>query len=175
MLRVWLILLPLVLSAAAVPLRVATFNIETHRNTNGWPDYALDEPGTVDFDSVAAILSRIDADVVALQEVHTSDINEGDVAALGAVLGLPHQFAGSNSGNFDTSLRVVILSRHPFLSTGSILSPPGAKEIARHSPAVVVDVPGTPNDPLMIAAHLKSGTGSGDRFRRAIEMKRLVG
>ncbi len=175
MLRVWLILLPLVLSAPAVPLRVATFNIETHRNTQGWPDYALDEPGTVDFDSVAAILSRIDADVVALQEVHTSDINEGDVAALGAVLGLPHQFAGSNSGNFDTSLRVVILSRHPFLSTDSILSPPGAKEIARHSPAVVVDVPGTPNDPLMIAAHLKSGTGSDDRFRRAIEMKRLAG
>ncbi|BCX48648.1 endonuclease/exonuclease/phosphatase protein [Haloferula helveola] len=158
----------------AVELRVATFNIETHRNASGWPDYALDEPGTVDFDSVAAILQRIDADVVALQEVHTSDINEGDVDALGAVLGLTHIHPGSNTGNFDSSLRVVILSRYPFISTDSVLSPSGAKEIARHCPAVLVDVPGTTADPLVISTHLKSGTASSDRFRRSIEMRRLA-
>lgn len=173
MFRVFVCLLGLALALGAVPLRVATFNIETHRNASGWPDYALDEPGAVDFESVRAILARIDADVVALQEVHTSDINEGDLAALGTALGLPHQFSGVNSGNFDTSLRVSFLSRYPFLLTESIVSPPGAKELTRHSPAVVVDVPGTPNDPLLISAHLKAGTGSDDRFRRAIEMRRL--
>ncbi len=174
MLRPAVVILLLATAVMAVPLRVATFNIETHRNEDGWPDYALDAPGTVDFDSVAAILARIDADVVALQEVHTSDINEGDLDALGTLLGLPYRFEGSNSGNFDTSLRVAFLSRYPFVSTTSILSPPGAKEISRHSPAVVVDVPGTDNDPLLISAHLKSGTLTRDRFRRAIEMRRLA-
>ena len=162
----------------AAGLRVATFNIETHRNEEGWPDYALGDPEGPDFKSVAAILARIDADVVALQEVHTGDLTgspKSEVRLLGESLGLPYLFAGSNAGNFDTSLRVVILSRHPFASTASILSPPGAKEIARHCPAVVVDVPGTTRDPLVISAHLKSGVTGADRFRRAIEMRRLVG
>lgn len=161
----------------AAGLRVATFNIETHRNEEGWPDYALGDPAGADFTSVAAILARIDADVVALQEVHSSDLTgspKSEVQLLGESLGLPYFYAGVNSGNFDTSLRVVILSRYPFASTASILSPPGAREIARHCPALVVDVPGTTADPLVISAHLKSGTTTADRFRRAVEMRRLV-
>ncbi|MCU0795527.1 MAG: endonuclease/exonuclease/phosphatase family protein [Akkermansiaceae bacterium] len=161
----------------AAGLRVVTFNIETHRNDEGWPDYALGDPAGPDFTSVASILARIDADVVALQEVHSGDLTgspKSEVQLLGEALGLPYLHAGSNAGNFDTSLRVVILSRYPFLSTASILSPAGAKEIARHCPAVVVDVPGTTEDPLVISAHLKSGTTTADRFRRAIEMRRLV-
>ncbi|MGB6220382.1 endonuclease/exonuclease/phosphatase family protein [Haloferula sp.] len=172
--RLVAILLGLTAPLGAVGLRVVTFNIETHRNSSGWPDYALDNPSSMDFTSVARILERIDADVVALQEVHTSDWNEGDVAALGNQLGLPHRFIGSNSGNFDSSLRVVFLSRYPFSFTDSIMSPPGAKEIARHCPVVVVDVPGTSRDPLLISAHIKAGTGTADRFRKAIEMQRLV-
>ncbi|MBB5351436.1 endonuclease/exonuclease/phosphatase family metal-dependent hydrolase [Haloferula luteola] len=163
--------------ASATGLRVATFNIETHRNAEGWPDYALGDPGTLDHDSVAAILERIDADVVALQEVHTSDLSGSplsEVELLGQELGLPYVHAGSNSGNFDTSLRVVILSRYPLLMADSVTSPGGAKEISRHVPAVVVDVPGTTADPLILSAHLKSGTTTADRFRRAIEMHRLV-
>ena len=180
MIRLFLALIFGLLPLWAVELRVATFNIETNRNDQGWPNFALGDPGGVDFDSVAAILGRIDADVVALQEVHTSDLNTNpgetasEVEQLAALLGLPYIYAGSNSGNFDTSLRVVFLSRYPFLSAESILSPVGAKEIARHCPAVVVDVPGTDADPLMISAHLKSGTGTDDRFRRVIEMRRLT-
>jgi endonuclease/exonuclease/phosphatase family metal-dependent hydrolase len=155
---------------------VATFNIETNRNEAGWPNFALGDPGGVDFDSVASILSRIDADVVALQEVHTSELSgsPSEISQLAALLGLPHIHAGSNSGNFDTSLRVVFLSRYPFTATDSIFSPLGAKEIARHSAVVAVDVPGTDADPLLISAHLKSGSTTVDRFRRAIEMRRLA-
>lgn len=177
MIRILVLLMLLCQALPAVDLRVATFNIETNRNEQGWPNFALGAPGGVDFDSVAAILGRIDADVVALQEVHTSDLtgSPSEVEQLATALGLSHIHAGSNSGNFDTSLRVVFLSRYPFTSTASIFSPAGAKEISRHCPAVVVDVPGTDADPLMISAHLKSGTGSDDRFRRAIEMRRLTG
>ncbi|MGE9269895.1 MAG: endonuclease/exonuclease/phosphatase family protein, partial [Verrucomicrobiales bacterium] len=176
MVRVGLICAFFASALCGVELRVATFNIETHRNADGWPDYALGAPGTLDHDSVAQILGRIDADVVALQEVHTSDLNgsPSDVEQLATSLGLPYVHAGSNSGNFDTSLRVVFLSRYPFLQTDSVISPTGAKEITRHCPVVEVDVPGTAADPLLISAHLKAGTGSDDRFRRAVEMQRLV-
>lgn len=177
MFRIWIGLLLAVASVHATGLRIATFNIETHRGTNGWPDYALGDPGTIDFDSVAAILGRVEADVVALQEVHTSDLDGtplSELEQLAAALGLPYIFEPSNSNTFDTSLRVVILSRYPFLATNTITSPAGAKEIARHCPAVVVDVPGTNADPLIISTHLKSGTTSSDRFRRAIEMRRLT-
>jgi hypothetical protein len=39
---------------------------------------------------------------------------------------------------------------------------------------VRVDVPGIDDDPLIISPHLKSGTARSDRFRRAIEMRRLT-
>jgi endonuclease/exonuclease/phosphatase family metal-dependent hydrolase len=178
MFRMMAIWLAFALAARAAPLRVATYNIETHRDEDsGFPDFALGEPGTIHHDSVAAVLGRIDADVVALQEVHTSDLSgepASPVDQLAATLGLPHVFAATNSGAFDTNLRVVFLSRHPFLTNESIISPPGAREISRHSPAVVVDVPATDADPLLISAHLKAGTRGADRFRRAIEMRRLT-
>lgn len=177
MLRIALVVLFLHAEAWGVGLRVVTFNIETHRNEEFWPDFALGDPGTVDHDSVAAILGRIDADVVALQEVHTGDLTgspSSELEQLAATLGLPHIHFTGNSGNFDPNLRVVFLSRYPFLTTDSISSPPGAKEISRYAAAVVVDVPGTDEDPLFVTAHLKSGGGLADRFRRSIEFRRLA-
>ena len=38
-----------------------------------------------------------------------------------------------------------------------------------------MDVPGTTRDLLLISAHLKSGTAAADKFRRAVDFKRLVG
>ena len=68
-----------------------------------------------------------------------------------------------------------MISRFPFLTTTSVQSPPGAKDMTRLHPVVKVDVPGTNNDPLLLSVHLKSGTNLSDRFQRAVEMKRLTG
>jgi endonuclease/exonuclease/phosphatase family metal-dependent hydrolase len=163
-------------SLDAVEIRVASFNIGAHFNEEYF-DYSLGDPGTPDHDSVKAILQRINADVVALQEIHSVDLqgNPNDVQALAASLGYPYLNVPTVSGVFDTSLRVVILSKFPFLTSSAINSPAGAKELTRLHPVVKVDVPGTSNDPVIISAHLKAGTTTEDRFRRAIEMKRLVG
>ena len=81
----------------------------------------------------------------------------------------------ATTGAFDTTFRVVILSRFPFLAAGDIQSPPGARELTRLHPWVKVDVPGTEHDPVIVSAHLKSETGLAERFRRAVEMRRLTG
>ena len=164
----------------AVEFRAATFNIGAHlvipASGSVYFDYGLGDPGTPDFDNVLAVLARINADVVALQEIHSADVagNADDVDALAAALGYPYIFVSPTTNTFDTSLRVIFLSRFPFLTSSAIGSPAGTKEITRLFPAVRVDVPGTTRDPLMVAAHLKSGTASEDRFRRAVEMRRLT-
>ncbi len=164
----------------AIEIRVATFNIGAHFITTSGgafvPDFSLGDPGTVDHDKVRDILNRIDADVVALEEIHSADIagNPDDVDALAASLGYSYSYISPSTNTFDTSLRVIFLSRFPFLTSTAINSPAGTKEITRQFPAVKVDVPGTDKDPLLIAAHLKSGTAAADRFRRAVEMRRLA-
>ncbi len=170
------ILLMLTATTLAVEIRVVTFNIGAYYGENYF-EYSLGDPGTPDHETVRAILQRIDADVVALQEIHSADLSGSpdDLDALAARLGYPYLNVPPVTGVFDTSLRVVFLSRFPLVSSSSIAPPAGAKDMTRRHPVVKVDVPGTDNDPLLISAHLKAGTLLADRFQRAVEMKRLTG
>ncbi|MGA0846526.1 MAG: endonuclease/exonuclease/phosphatase family protein, partial [Luteolibacter sp.] len=161
--------------ASASQLRVATFNIgATFGDT--YFIYSLGDPGTADHETVRQVLDRIDADVVALQEIHSVDLqgSPDDLDQLASSLGYDFVSVPPVTGVFDTSLRVVFLSRFPILQSTSIASPDGAKEITRRHAAIRVDVPGTDQDPWLISPHMKAGTTSADRFRRAIEMRRLV-
>jgi endonuclease/exonuclease/phosphatase family metal-dependent hydrolase len=161
--------------AHAVEIRVATFNIgATFGDT--FFIYSLGDPGTSDHDTVRDILARIDADVVALQEIHSVDLqgNPDDLEALAASLGYPYLNVPPVTGVFDTTLRVVFMSRFPFLESTSIAPPDGAKDMTRRHALVRVDVPDTDNDPLLVSPHMKAGTLLADRFRRAVEMRRLV-
>ena len=168
--------------ASAVPFRLVTFNIGAHF-VGSAPDYSLNSPGTPDHDQVKAILGRINADVVALEEIASADVsgNPDDLDALAASLGYPYIYiaptssSGGLTGPFDTTLRNVFLSRHPFITTDSVRSPAGAREMTRLLPVVKVNIPGTTRDPVIMSVHLKSGTARSDRYQRAIEMKRAVG
>ena len=165
----------LVFPASAVEVRVASFNIGAHFGTTYF-DYSLGDPGTPDHESVKSVLARINADVVALQEIHTADVNgsPNDLENLAAVLGYAHVHVSPVTGAFDPIFRVAILSKFPFLAASDIVSPPGAAELSRLHPMVKIDVPGTTNDLVMASVHLKAETALADRFRRAVEMKRLV-
>jgi endonuclease/exonuclease/phosphatase family metal-dependent hydrolase len=177
-----LTLLALSSLATAVEVRVAAFNIGAVFSGSS-PDFSLGDPGTPDHETVKAILDRIDADIVSLEEIAEDDTtgSPSDLSALASSLGYPYVYEAPNEGSpgvytapFDTSLRVAILSRYPFITSGVITSPLGAREMARFHAVVKVDVPGTPNDPVIIGAHLKSGDATDDRFRRVIEMRRLT-
>ncbi len=163
----------------AVGIRVASFNIGAHFTFNSsgiyYPDYSLGHAGTADHDRVREILGRLNADVVALEEIHSADIAANDVAILASSLGYPFVYIAPSTNAFDATLHVIFLSKYPFLSQTSINSPPGARELTRLFPTVKVDVPGTNRDPVIVAAHLKSGSDPTDRFRRAVELRRLSG
>jgi hypothetical protein len=180
--RLLVLTLLMVPIARGISFRIATFNIGAHLvvPTDGSPayfDYGIGAPGQPDHEKVREVIERIGADVVALQEIHTADVtgDNNNLQTLAESLGYPYRFVPTNTGTFDPSLRNAILSRHPFIRTEAIGSPPGAKEITRLIPSVRVDIPGTENDPLIVSPHLKSGTTSADRFRRAVEMKRITG
>jgi endonuclease/exonuclease/phosphatase (EEP) superfamily protein YafD len=59
-------------------LRVATWNIQT-----------VGTPGSLEFTSAAAVLARLDADIVALQEV-ASDTDVGALSSLASAVGYPY-------------------------------------------------------------------------------------
>ena len=176
----WLVLLAP--CSQAVGFRLATYNVGAHLvvppgGGAAYFDYGIGDPGQPDHDKVRDVLARINADVVALQEIHSTDVAGApdDLDALAASLGYGYSYVAPTTNAFDTSLRVIFLSRHPFLSTTAVGSPSGAKEITRLFPVVKVDVPGTTRDPIILGLHLKSGTSSEERFRRAVEMKRVAG
>ncbi len=156
-------------------LRVATFNLGAAYNAaESKYEPSLGVPGSADYEIIRSVITRLDPDVVALQEVHTTDVNAGNLASLASALGYGHLYFAPNTNAFDNSLRVAFLSRHPFLSQTSIASPAGAKDMTRLIPAVKVDVPGTSRDPWLFAVHLKSGTAASDLFQRAVETRRLT-
>ncbi|MES2476651.1 MAG: endonuclease/exonuclease/phosphatase family protein [Verrucomicrobiota bacterium] len=177
----WILLLASTTSHQAVEVRVASFNIGAHLVVpqDGSPayfDFGIGPAGGIDHDAVRDVLARIDADVVALQEIHTADVSgpASDLDALAASLGFPHVFVCPSASAFDNNLRVVFLSRFPYLENSVIASPSGARDMTRLMPVVRVDVPTTANDPWLIAAHLKSGSAASDMLQRCAEIRRLT-
>jgi endonuclease/exonuclease/phosphatase family metal-dependent hydrolase len=146
----------------AVEIRIATYNVLTGIGNVG-------DEGRAEFE---AVIARIDPDVLALQEITGSDFN-GPITEIAANLGYPFGFAPVTA--LDTGSRVIILSKFPLVpdSSESIISPPGANDVTRAAAAVVVNVPGTDNNPTIVTAHLKCCFDPDDPFRRAVEMLRI--
>jgi len=147
---------------SAVEIRIATYNILR----------GIGNTGANGRNELEAVIARINPDVLALQEVTGNDFN-GPLNELAQSMGYPFIFAPVTA--LDTGSRVVILSKFPFSrnSSQSIISPPGANDMTRAAAAVIIDVPGTENDPTLVTAHLKCCFDQDDPFRRAVEMIRI--
>jgi endonuclease/exonuclease/phosphatase family metal-dependent hydrolase len=152
--------------AHATPLRVATLNVEL----------GLGAPGGAGHDAAKDILERIDADVVALQELRSPDLtgNPSALESLAAALGYPTIHVATTTNVLDTASRVGFLSRYPISSVTNIASPPGANDMVRQIPAIVVDLPGLNADPTILTLHLKCCLDIDDPFRRAVELHRVT-
>ena len=158
-----------------VSMRLATINV-----LNG-----VGSTGTGDFVALAQILKRIDADVIAFQEVDDDD----GFARLKALLetigfGTTRMFLGTEGdafvggsyagGGFPSGQNIAIASRWPILETAQIgRGMADRKEITRYPLFVHIDVPGTENDPAIVAVHFKAGNRRVDHFRKAIEAWRV--
>lgn len=160
MLLVWLVLwLPFTGEARTV--RVATYNV-----LNG-----VGTVGSVEYNAVKAVLGRLDADVVAFQELRTSDRPNWE--ALAAELGYGYT-AFSGSTGLAGGLNTGYYSRYPIASSFNVFSPVGANEITRPPFRVVVTVPGTLRPLVLWTLHHKALGSATDEFRRAIESIRCA-
>ena len=141
--------LTLVAGAWAAPLRLATFNVKE----------GLSTPFPSGVDQTATVLSRLGADVVALQEL-VSD--SGNLQNLGSQLGLPHSVYQSSSW-----MQVGLLSKHPISQTNWIFR----GEMARPILLARIDVPNVARDPWVAVVHLKCcNTNPYNQYTRAEEL-----
>lgn len=149
---------------AQVALRVATWNV-----------LAVGAPGTAEYNAALTILRRLDADVVALNEVRGSaDI--GHLERLRQDLGYAHAVVTSSTP-FD-SLYVGFLSRYRLASattwTSAALSGDStANDITRNILEIRIDETQLGGPLSLFTTHWKSGTANSDEFRRAIESTRM--
>ena len=118
--------------AARPMLRVVSYNIR----------HGVGMDGQLDLDRTAAVLRRLEPDLVALQEVDEHCRRSGGVdqaAALGKALGLEHRFAefmDHDGGRYG----LAVLTRFPITATRRHELPRGAEP--RCALEVVVEVPG---------------------------------
>lgn len=141
--------------------RVLTWNV-----TNG-----LGEVSSSEFQEVQRVLLRIEADIVALQEVLRSE--EESLSLLSERLGLPYMHV-TNTGSFDSSNALVVLSRFPILYEKTVTSPIGARDLTRDQALIEIDLPDTDQPLLLMNLHLKCCGLDPDLFRRAVELKRAA-
>ena len=156
------LLAPLALADEAI--RVVTWNLET-----------VGTPGSAPYQAVAAVLGRIDADVVAIQEV-AGATDARNLQTLALQLGYPYVEIAPG-GPFG-ALRNALLSDFPItlstVWTSALLSGDAkANDLTRFLPEIRVDVTGQGHLLGLVSAHLKSGTDNLDEFRRAAESFRM--
>ncbi|MCH2169510.1 IPTL-CTERM sorting domain-containing protein [Myxococcota bacterium] len=150
---------------AQTDLRIATWNIED-----------VGASGSSEYNAALAVLGRIAADVVAINEVG-SLADTVNLTALAADAGYPH-LAFTSGAPFGSD-RNAILSLYPFVSTtehtsASLSGDVAANDISRLILEAVVDVPGNARDLTVVSKHWKSGTGNDDEFRRVVESLRIA-
>lgn len=153
------------LLSAQTAVRVATWNIET-----------VGSPGSTEYNAALAVLNRIDADIVGIQEVASTSDN-ANLQSLATAAGYPHVIVPTT--NPFGALRNAFISKYPFLSTtihtaASLSGDPTANDMTRLLVEAVVDVPGNAVDLTLVTEHWKASTGNDDEFRRAVESFRIA-
>jgi endonuclease/exonuclease/phosphatase family metal-dependent hydrolase len=157
----------LALSAVAgadISVRIATFNIQN-----------FDPTDATQFNAAVAILQRIGADVVCVQEID----NSTDLTQLASASGYPHAYLASASAAIDSALHAGVLSKYPLSWTATRTSPdlsgdPSAKDLTRNFVAAAVAVPGAAEDLIIISNHWKAASGDVNEFRRSVESIRAM-
>lgn len=148
-------------SAAAQQVRVVTFNVEVGIGT----------ADSVKGRAQRATLKRVNADIVAFQELTPRTSNEW--VRLAEDLGYPHRVWGP-MGPFAGSMAIGYFSRFPILESGTVSSPAGTKEFSRLPLRIMVQVPGAMRPLTLWNMHHKALYKPADEFRRAVEAYRIV-
>jgi len=148
-----------------IPMRVATFNIE---NFNA-------SPGDPQFEAALAVLARVGADVVCVQEM----VSSSSFVQLAEAAGYFYRVLSSPANALDTMRKPGIISVHPITACWVFTSidlsgDPDARDITRNFIVAEVDVPGVAHDLVLICNHWQSMNDDADEFQRSIESIRAM-
>jgi len=148
-----------------VKLRVATWNVKS-----------IGSQDSEAFAALRAIVSRIDADILCLQEVEAWEGYR--LERLARLAGYGHWFQGWISTGMAGGLVNACLSRFPFAEASSrssddISNDPSANETGRDIVKVGVEVRQGRSFVTVFNVHLKSGFGAANKLRRQVEAERL--
>ncbi|MCA9278678.1 MAG: endonuclease/exonuclease/phosphatase family protein [Phycisphaeraceae bacterium] len=147
-----------------VDFRMLTWNIET-----------VGTPGSSQYNAAVAVLNRLGADVVAINEVANND-DANSLQALASATG--YQYVLVPSSNPFGATRNAIISKWPFTQTTFHTSPAlsgssSANDITRWIVEAVIE-PGNAGTPVhILSEHWKASTANEDEFRRAVESIRI--
>lgn len=142
-----------------VALRVATWNVES-----------LGAVGSGQYEAVRTILARIDADVVAINEIDAFETE--DLQALAADLG--YATVVEPPSNPFGGLHNALLARVPgtngrYHTSAELSGDAGANDVTRLPVSFTLDLG------IVVAGnHLKSGYEDADEFRRTVDAIRLT-
>jgi len=144
-------------------VRVISWNIET-----------IGGIGTDEYEAALQILDRLDADMVALQEVDWN-VDADDLETFAAEAGYDHVVTGwPVDWGSDTQ---VMLSRFPVLhselaTATSLSGDPSANDLTRSIPVATLDVWG--QELVVASTHHKASNDIDDQFRRTVDAHRGV-
>jgi len=147
------------LELLSAPVRVASFNLQNGIASGD------------DYEATKAILTRIDADLIAFQELRTATISNWH--NLAQELGYDHYFHNTENSQRAGSLWLGYFSRFPIVASSTVNSTSPAHEMSRLPLKALVRVPGAANPLVLWNVHHKSAGLESDHFRRAIEAYRV--
>ncbi|MBU1694862.1 MAG: endonuclease/exonuclease/phosphatase family protein [Verrucomicrobia bacterium] len=140
---------------------MATWNVEL----------GIGPADSVKYKAQRETLRRVDADIVAFQELQAS--SRGEWVRLAEDLGYPHR-AWGELGPFSGDMVVGYFSRFPILEAHSVRSVRGTREFTRLPLRLAASVPGAARPLTLWNMHHKAEFRYRDCFRRAVEAQRIV-
>jgi endonuclease/exonuclease/phosphatase family metal-dependent hydrolase len=163
---VCLVALPAVAGSDAV--RVATYNVQ-----------GIGAEGSRQYRALVEVLQRVDADVVLLQEVNGKDGDLARLDGLAVAVGYDHRCVSRVSGTLSGHLHNACLSRRPIQacrswSAAELSGDPRANDITRDVLEVQLRVAAGEVHWGMFVTHLKGGREARNRFRRQVELRRVL-
>ncbi|MDX1388194.1 MAG: endonuclease/exonuclease/phosphatase family protein [Acidobacteriota bacterium] len=149
-------------------VRIATYNVQ-----------GVGAPESEQHEALVAVIERVDADVLLLQEI---DAEFGDLEHIQAIArrtGHEHVCLSEISGTLSGDLHTACLSRFPLVgcfsrSAAALSSDPDANDITRDILEAHVAV--EPGEDVwgFFVVHLKGGREERNVFRRQVEVRRIV-
>lgn len=135
-----------------------------------WNVQGLGRPGSPEYDAQLAVLRRLDADIVGLQEVDEGQ--DGILLQLAADAGYDTTFVPAS--NPFGPLRNAVMTRLDLVevsapSAGALSGERSANDLTRLPVRLQVYLPGMDQRVTVVVQHWKSGFDLDDEFRRAVD------